>query len=172
MSVFCFWLIGSWKIIASNICTFDYFFFALTRILNTISLKKFVSNNKIKLEVIIFLKFIIPFFFSLLKTSLLPPVLITLKSGLVDDKANKLHAIASLRVLLDATKAQAQGQNQALANGQHENANDQVNLWINSILWAGTFPCLFGYYILKRKPAVKQIWIAPQKSTTRPACTG
>ena len=31
----------------------------------------------------------------------------TARVGHVDDKANKLHAIASLRVLLDATKEQA-----------------------------------------------------------------
>jgi hypothetical protein len=41
------------------------------------------------------------------------------KTGHVDDKANKLHAIASLRVLLDATKEQA------VANGR--DPNEEVN---------------------------------------------
>lgn len=40
-------------------------------------------------------------------------------SGHVDDKANKLHAIASLRVLLDATKEQT------VANGR--DPNEEVN---------------------------------------------
>jgi hypothetical protein len=41
------------------------------------------------------------------------------KTGHVDDKANKLHAIASLRVLLDATKEQT------VANGR--DPNEEVN---------------------------------------------
>lgn len=45
--------------------------------------------------------------------------LATTYSGHVDDKANKLHAIASLRVLLDATKEQA------VANGR-EATNEEV----------------------------------------------
>ena len=36
-----------------------------------------------------------------------PGISTTTTTGHVDDKANKLHAIASLRVLLDATKEQA-----------------------------------------------------------------
>ena len=40
-------------------------------------------------------------------------------TGHVDDKANKLHAIASLRVLLDATKEQT------VANGR--DPNEEVN---------------------------------------------
>jgi len=44
--------------------------------------------------------------------------------GHVDDKANKLHAIASLRVLLDATKTQAQGQDPPLANGRESGGNE------------------------------------------------
>lgn len=42
----------------------------------------------------------------------------------MDDKANKLHAIASLRVLLDATKAQAQGQDSPMANGRESISNE------------------------------------------------
>lgn len=46
------------------------------------------------------------------------------RAGHVDDKANKLHAIASLRVLLDATKTQAQGQDPPLANGRESVGNE------------------------------------------------
>ena len=67
------------------------------------------------------------------------------KTGHVDDKANNLHAIASLRVLLDATKTQTP------ATNRREIANDEVfrryslHSFIDFIDFIDSFPnCVYG----------------------------
>jgi hypothetical protein len=56
------------------------------------------------------------------------------QTGHVDDKAENLHAIASLRVLLDATKTQTQGQGQpvSVSNGRDVVVSNQDQQQVNA----------------------------------------